>query len=350
MTASTHAAAAMPVSARTANFAFDQALLSNAPHFSTADYHVARRHVERTTRGLFDFSLQSAREFRQFDVRSVRLAETLFSLVRVDSVSGYDIEMMHDPDLVLLHILMRGRAQLQQGVTKVDAAPAQMVLLETTAPSHKRWQGSTQLLMIRFSRTRMERLIASETGVGIGDPLNFGVLQVFDLERVSTLWHYIATICRDLNDPHPCFDGHVGRLAERTLSLLLLNAVPNNYKWAFADDSLCTAAPYYVRRVENYIREHACEPIGADDLVTVGGVSARSIYHGFRRFRSTTPMGYLKAVRLDLARDALVKGRGRGSNSVTQAALAAGYTNLSQFSRDYKARFRESPSQTLADA
>ena len=47
---------------------------------------------------------------------------------------------------------------------------------------------------------------------------------------------------------------------------------------------------------------------------------------------------------------ALAKGRPGGRISVTEAATSAGYTNLSQFSRDYKARFRESPSQTLADA
>ena len=350
MNASTDAVAAMPAAAGTANFVFDQPLLSNGRHFSTADYHLARRYVERSTQGLFDLSLQSAGEFRQYEVRSARLGETLFSLVKVDSVSGYDIEMMDDPDLILLHILMRGSAQLQQGTAKIEAAPAQMVLLEGMARSHKRWHGSTQQLMVRLSRSRMERIVASETGIGIGDPLNFGVMQVLDLERISTLWNYIVTICRDLNDPHPCFDGHLGRLAERTLSLLLLDAVPNNYKWAFADEQLSPAAPYYVRRVENYIREHAGEQITTDDLVLVGGVSARSIYHGFSRFRSITPMGYLKAVRLDLARDALVKGRRNGANSVTQAATAAGYTNLSQFSRDYKARFREAPSQTLADA
>ena len=265
---------------------------TNGRHFATADYQVARRYVERTTRGLFDFSLRSAREFRQYDSRSAQLGDTMFSLVRVDSVSGYDIEMMHDPDLILLHILLRGSAKLHQGSATANAAPAQMVLLETMARSHKRWHGATELLMVRFSRSRMERIIASETGISIGDPLNFGVLQVLDLDRVSTLWSYIVTICRDLNDPHPCFIGHVGRLAERTLVLMLLNAVPNNYKWAFAADTLSSVAPYYVRRVENYIREHAREQISTDDLVTVGGVSARSIYHGFRRFRSTTPMGY----------------------------------------------------------
>jgi AraC-like DNA-binding protein len=218
------------------------------------------------------------------------------------------------------------------------------------ARSHKRWRGPTQLLFIRLSRSRLEQIVASETGISIGDPLSFGVLRVLDLEQVSTLWNFIVTVCRDLSEAHPCFDGHVGRLAERTLSLLLLKAVPNNYKWAFAGGSLCSAAPYYVRRVEKYIKENARNQIGTDDLVTVGGVSARSIYQGFRRFRSTTPMGYLKAVRLDLARDALVKGRGKGPNSVTEAAVAAGYTNLSQFSRDYKDRFREAPSQTLTNA
>jgi AraC-like DNA-binding protein len=340
----------MPAAAGAANLAFDQPLLSNGRHFSTADYHIARRHVERTSHGLFDLSLQRAREFRQYEARSARLGETLFSLVKVDSVSGYDIEMTDDPDLILLHILMRGRAQLQQGAARVDAAPAQMVLLECPERSHKRWHGSTQLLMVRLSRSRMEQIVASETGIGIGDRLSFGVMQVLDLQRVSTLWNHIVTICRDLNDPNPCFDGHLGRLAERTLSMLLLNAVPNNYKWVFADESRSAAAPYYVRRVENYIREHAREQISTADLVLVGGVSARSIFDGFRRFRSITPMGYLKAVRLDMARDALVKGRRLGANSVTQAATAAGYANLSQFSRDYKARFREAPSQTLADA
>ncbi len=349
MDVSTNAGAATAAPTMAA-FTLDRIQLANGSQFTTEDYLVARNYVEKTTHGLFDFSLRSAREFRQYDVSTAQLGGMLFSLVRVDSESGYDIEMTHDPDLILMQVLMRGSAQFQQGSAQANAVPSQMVLLETVARSHKRWCGPTQLLIVRLSRSRLERIVADETGVSIGEPLSFGVLQVLDLQSVSTLWNYIVTICRDLSESHPCFDGHVGRLAERTLALLLLNAVPNNYRWAFAGRSLGSAAPYYVRRVENYIKEHARSPISSDDLVAVGGVSARSIYQGFRRFRSTTPMGYLKMVRLELARDALCKGRDKGPNSVTEAAVAAGYTNLSQFSRDYKDRFRESPSQTLANA
>jgi AraC-like DNA-binding protein len=331
----------------TDDLAMDPALLSNRQRFSTGDYQVARRYIERTTQGLFDFSLQRAREFRQYDVRSARLGETQFALVKVDSLSGYHIEMKDNPDLVLLHIVMRGTAQLQQGAVHAVAGPSQMALLEATGRSYKRWHGSTQLLMVKLSRSRMERALASETGIDVGKPLDFGVLQVVDLQQVATLWHSIVTICRDLNDPHPCLGGPAGRLAERMLFLLLAAAVPNNYSRALADRTPSSpAAPYYVRRVEDYIRNHAREPISPADLVSIGGASARSLYHGFRRFRSTTPMGYLKEVRLGFARDALMKGRANGVVSVTEAAMAAGYTNLSQFSRDYKARFGEPPSRT----
>ena len=331
-------------------FAFDRMLLSNGQRFSTPDYSVARRHVERSTQGLFDLSLRNAREFREYDVRSAQLGETLFNLVKTDGGSSYDIEMLDDPDLVLLQIVMRGSGQLQQGNARLAAAPAQMVLLEGTARSHKRWYGPSEQLLVRLSRTRIERIVASETGIGIGHPLSFGAMQAVDLERMPTLWNYLVTILCDLGNPTSCLGGHLGRLAERTLLLMLVNAVPNNYEWAFAREPPSSAAPYYVRRVESYIRDHAGEQITTDDLVSAAGVSARSLYDGFRRFRSTTPMGYLKALRLDLARDALVKGRRGRTISVTDAAVAAGYTDFSLFSRHYKGRFRESPSQTLADS
>lgn len=159
----------------------------------------------------------------------------------------------------------------------------------------------------------------------------------------------MVSICRDLNDPRPGLVGHVANSAERTLLLLLLKEIPNNYSWAFAENLVSSAAPHYVRRVEEYIREHARDDIAVEDLIRVASVSARSVYSGFKRYRSITPIAYLKTVRLGLAREVLIKANKTGTSRVTQAAVAAGYSNLSQFSRDYKERYREAPSQTVAD-
>ena len=67
-------------------------------------------------------------------------------------------------------------------------------------------------------------------------------------------------------------------------------------------------------------------------------------------------MKHLKQVRLAmareiLAREALVRLGGDDphptSGAVTRAAIDSGYRSLSQFSRDYKACFGESPLETL---
>ena len=107
-----------------------------------------------------------------------------------------------------------------------------------------------------------------------------------------------------------------------------------------------TAAPFFVRRVEQFIEEHACDAIALADLTGVAGVSTRALQTGFRRFRDTTPMTYLRSIRLELARAELAKA-GRLGSSVAAVAYASGFAHLGRFARDYQARFGELPSETL---
>jgi transcriptional regulator GlxA family with amidase domain len=66
----------------------------------------------------------------------------------------------------------------------------------------------------------------------------------------------------------------------------------------------------------------------------------------FRRFRNTTPMAHLRAIRLELARNELINA-GRQGLSVAAVANAFGFGHLGRFAYDYKERFGESPSETL---
>ena len=118
-----------------ADWIVGQDLLANRRCLSTVDYNIIRQYTATTTRGFLNFSLHRSGEFRRCDVSSVKLGKTQFDLVRVDSVSGYQIQMRAHPDLVMLHFLMRGRAQLRQGKKRADAFPTQMILMEAMAPS-----------------------------------------------------------------------------------------------------------------------------------------------------------------------------------------------------------------------
>ena len=64
--------------------------------------------------------------------------------------------------------------------------------------------------------------------------------------------------------------------------------------------------------------------IGLADVASAAGVSARALQKAFRRFRDTTPMAHLRALRLDLARSELARA-GSDGGSVTSVAIAHGF-------------------------
>ena len=73
------------------------------------------------------------------------------------------------------------------------------------------------------------------------------------------------------------------------------------------------------------------------------------MFYGFAKFRDHGPAERLRAIRLVQARNALIEARISG-HKVADIARLVGYDNKSQFSRDYKAHFHESPSATLRAA
>jgi transcriptional regulator GlxA family with amidase domain len=92
------------------------------------------------------------------------------------------------------------------------------------------------------------------------------------------------------------------------------------------------------------IRAHADTPITIGALADAAGVSARTLFEGFRRFRGTTPMAQLKAVRLVRAYEEL---RMSPDESVTDVSVKWGFVHLGRFARAYRRRFGELPSETL---
>ncbi|WP_346891601.1 helix-turn-helix transcriptional regulator [uncultured Roseibium sp.] len=320
------------------------------PHFVTSDYRIAQDHLEKSSKGLFQLSVPQNERFRQYSSKARLLGESRVTLVNIDSEAGYRIAMNADPDLIYVQVLLQGSALYQQRTTRVEVRSAQLVLQEARALTRKDWGGPTQLMAFRLSRRALERLAAQTMGDVGSRPLDFDTIQVIDLERVPTLWHHILMIYNDLQEPMPFLNGPSADHAEQILLHLLLQSIPNSYDGLQSSVPAQSAAPYYVRRVETFIREHAREQIDIQDMIQTAGVSERSVYLGFRRFRNTTPMAYLKEVRLNLARRALLEARADKGMPVTGIALDCGYENPSQFSRDYRARFHETPTETVRRA
>jgi transcriptional regulator GlxA family with amidase domain len=80
------------------------------------------------------------------------------------------------------------------------------------------------------------------------------------------------------------------------------------------------------------------------DVAAVAGVSAGRLFAAFRTHRGCSPVTFLRARRLELARTRLISSP---RATVAEIALACGFAHLGRFSISYRERFGESPKQTL---
>jgi AraC-like DNA-binding protein len=252
----------------------------------------------------------------------------------------------HIPDYFLLQFTLAGSCTLAQGGRTYDMRAGSVAVINPCRPFTKSWSPDGRQLLIRMDRSLLEREMLAWTGRDPREPIEFDQSQAFAMEKVATLTHAVRMLCDDLRGESSGLDHPLVRdRVASTLASALLVGMPHNYSRAFeARES--SIAPASVRRAERFIEDNAENAIGLADVATAAGVSARSLQLAFRRFRDTTPMAHLRALRLELARSELARA-GQDGGSVTSVANAHGFGSVSRFAADYKTRFHEQPSETL---
>lgn len=247
--------------------------------------------------------------------------------------------------LYLVQFSLSGVAQISPEGTGFELKPGHMCVLNPASRVQQIFGEGCKHFTVKLSKSGLEAVLAQELGFRPGE-LHFCTTPVRLEGSAVAFAQLVRTICDDLDSGSSAF-GHsraVGAV-EQAMQRLLLAAVPHNHTELF-NTPVSSPAPYYVRRVEEFIHHHVSDPITLDEMIAVSGVSARSLHTGFRRFRGTTPMTYLKNCRLALAHRQLRDGADSGL-TVTEVAFACGFTHLSKFARDYHERFGERPSATL---
>lgn len=124
---------------------------------------------------------------------------------------------------------------------------------------------------------------------------------------------------------------------------LVLQGVPHNYLERLRSGHF-GAVPAYVRRAEDFMRAHAAVPIRMEQVADAAGCSIRTLDAVFHRFRDTTPLAVLHAIRLEQVRAEL--SHSAKSASVAEISRSYGFTNAGRFAAAYRRRFGESPVET----
>ena len=109
------------------------------------------------------------------------------------------------------------------------------------------------------------------------------------------------------------------------------------------------AQPRTLRLAIAFIHENADRDIGLSDIAAAINVTPRSVQYTFRRHLGTTPLEYLRKVRLDRAhRDLLAADP--AIDTVMAIAGRWRFSHAGRFSIAYREAFGTPPSQTLRGA
>jgi AraC-like DNA-binding protein len=95
-----------------------------------------------------------------------------------------------------------------------------------------------------------------------------------------------------------------------------------------------------IARVIELLSSHLDEPITIDDMASHVGMSRAVFHRKFKQATTMSPIQFVKGVRLNSAAMRMVSGM-----TVNEAATEVGYASSSQFSREFKRAYGQSPKQ-----
>lgn len=132
--------------------------------------------------------------------------------------------------------------------------------------------------------------------------------------------------------------------AEQYLAAAVLAAFPSTVRPPSSADRV-DAHTATLRRAIAYLESHVREDVSVADIAAACGVTTRAVQLAFRRHLDTTPLGYLRTLRMAGAHEDLLAAD--GTASVAAIAAAWGFGHPGRFAIAYRESYGRSPSATL---
>jgi len=274
--------------------------------------------------------------------------KVMLNSISLNSINyGSEVKIQAPPTegVYLVILTLDGQGVFEQNESTSITKPGDICILDPHSPLKISLSENFKQLTLQLDEEQLNRHASRIVGYQLKDPLMFQSIKENDVANTSGFKSLIKTICANINTPtSSMLDKQVAKNLESTLISLLLAEFPNNYS-DYAGEGPLQLAPFYVRRAQNYIHDHYSEQVSLDQLAIVSGVGVRTLQKGFKNVLGTSPMNYIRAIRLEMARKRLLVASER-KESVTDIAYSCGFGHLNKFTKYYKEYFGETPIQT----
>ena len=242
----------------------------------------------------------------------------------------YKSDVMISADLsrrfYLIHHVLTGECRLGAGKDEQTVRPGEIAVINPTEPFTVRTYKSCGQILIKLETDIVTETAMRCLAIRTDDALRF--------DRVNTppdsgsVRRVIDLICAEADASGKRGNGpRTEKALADLLAAALLEFLPHNFSNSYNEAGI---APWYVKRVEEFIDLNADKNPHIRDMTEVAGVSERTLYAGFRRWRGVSPKSYLKSVRLDRVRTELL-GLSSKNRSVREIAREYGFPPFGQF-------------------
>ena len=253
-----------------------------------------------------------------------------------------------EPGVYHVAVPFGGHFSVQEGHGDLEFATSRQAVVMDPGRgiSIDTWSADCHSLTIKIDKAALLRQLELLLGRAVRHPPVFG--PYMDVSRgPGRSWVRLAMwSLLERDDPqgllsHPMIRGRL----EQTLLEGMLLATDHTFRDAL-DAPPPPMRPASVKRVMDAVQEFPAEPYDANRLAAIAQVSLRTLQEAFRRHVGLSPMAYVYEVRLQRAHGQL-RAAAPGATTVAGVAHQWGFVHLGRFARRYRARFGESPSQTL---
>ena len=259
--------------------------------------------------------------------------------------SALDVVRSNAGEGFCLHVPQAGSATLEIGGQTTKVSPAHAAVIDFSRPSrfHIGDDTSFKTIALRVPQGIVEKHLSALHDRSIRGPITFEQRLDLSTGAGAVLARLTDTIVTGLESD---LLRHAP-IATSNLTQALLGLLAESGRHQASDQvsrPVASIAPRHVRRAIDFMRANLDTPLVIAEVALACHTSVRSLQSGFREFRDTTPLAYLRRLRLEAVRAELVDPS--GSRPVAEIAVKWGFAHLGRFSAEYRDAFGELPSET----
>ena len=318
--------------------------LSTFQILRTGDLDEARQAVAEI---YLEHHLDSRRSDR-LDVTLNAIEERLFTAGFL--AYGTEATLRMPPTEVNYHInltLAGTTVAVRSDGTKADTeARRSGLILHPEQTNTVAWASDAEQVILKVPRTSLESHLSDLLGRQVKTVIDFDYQLDLSTPAGASLLASVEFFIRELDRPGGIVDMPLARDQLESFIMSQLLAAGSH---PFREELMAPSEQVKLGRlrpVVDFIEMNADEPLTPNELARAGNMSVRTLHASFQRCFGLSPMAYVRKIRLEHVRAELVANRDPHLQ-VTEVASRWGFFHLGRFAQQYRARYGESPSDTL---